>query len=207
MSQLTRPEGRVPRLSAEHAAEGSRKLDFDEKHAQLNLNRVLLQHPTLAKPLLDLLLTLVFHGRLDERLRELVIMRVGWLTGSDYEWTQHWRVATDLGIDAADLLAVRDGPSPERLGEAERAVLQATDETLADGAIGAATWARLQKWLPSDEERIELVTVIGAWRMMSSLLRSLEIPLEDGVASWPPDGVAPTNGGAREGQWRASTSS
>jgi hypothetical protein len=26
--------------------------------------------------------------------------------------------------------------------------------------------------------------------MYSQLLRSLEIPLEDGVADWPPDGVA-----------------
>jgi hypothetical protein len=28
--------------------------------------------------------------------------------------------------------------------------------------------------------------------MISSLLRSLEIPLEDGVEAWPPDGRQPT---------------
>lgn len=43
-------------------------------------------------------------------MRELVIMRIGWVTGSVYEWTQHWGVATALGVDQADLLAVRDWP-------------------------------------------------------------------------------------------------
>jgi hypothetical protein len=39
---------------------------------------------------------MLWHGKLDPRLRELVIMRIGWLTASDYEWTQHWRVAQGL---------------------------------------------------------------------------------------------------------------
>jgi hypothetical protein len=38
---------------------------------------------------------------------------------------------------------------------------------------------------------IELVTTIGAWRMVASIVHSLHVPLEDGVASWPPDGQAP----------------
>ena len=39
---------------------------------------------------------------------------------------------------------------------------------------------------------IELVTAIGAWRMVSSILHSLAVPLEDGIDSWPPDGQAPS---------------
>jgi alkylhydroperoxidase family enzyme len=34
-------------------------------------------------------------------------MRIGWLTASDYEWTQHWRVAQGLGVTADDLLGAR----------------------------------------------------------------------------------------------------
>ena len=51
---------------------------------------------------------MLWHGALDSRLRELVIMRIGWLTACDYEWTQHWRVASGLGVPAEDLLGVRD---------------------------------------------------------------------------------------------------
>ena len=38
---------------------------------------------------------------------------------------------------------------------------------------------------------VELVTAISAWRMVASILQSLQVPLEDGVASWPPDGRPP----------------
>lgn len=38
---------------------------------------------------------------------------------------------------------------------------------------------------------LELVTAIGTWRMVSGILRTLEVPLEDGVGSWPPDGLGP----------------
>ncbi len=44
--------------------------------------------------------SMLWHGALDSRLRELVIMRIGWLTACDYEWTQHWRVASGLGVPA-----------------------------------------------------------------------------------------------------------
>jgi hypothetical protein len=36
-----------------------------------------------------------------------------------------------------------------------------------------------------------LVTAIGAWRMIASVLLSLQVPLEEGVPGWPPDGRSP----------------
>ena len=43
----------------------------------------------------------------------------------------------------------------------------------------------------------ELVAAIGNWRMFSALLRSLDVPLEDGVDPWPPDGIAPDGSAGR----------
>jgi alkylhydroperoxidase family enzyme len=135
---------------------------------------------------------MLWEGILDSRLRELAIMRIGWLTGSEYEWTQHWRVALGIGVTAEDLLGVRDWSAHDAFGPAERAVLAATDEVVRDGAVSAPTWAACERDLGLDNPGlIELVTVIGAWRMVASILRSLEVPLEDGVASWPPDGQPP----------------
>ena len=71
--------------------------------------RVMLNHPELAAAAGNLLATLLYKAnKLDLRLRELIIMRVAWRTGSVYEWTQHWRVAERLEIDAESMLAVRD---------------------------------------------------------------------------------------------------
>lgn len=181
----------VPALSHDAAVAAAGDAGVPEYLAELNVFRVLLRHPPLAGGFNGWLAPLLFKGRLDTRLRELVIMRLGWATASVYEWTQHWRIATDLGVPSEDLVAVRDWRNANRLEPAARAVLAATDDVLTHGAIKPATWADCEGVLATDEERLELVAVIAGWRMVSSILRSLDVPLEDGVEPWPPDGQAP----------------
>ena len=164
-------EVRIPLLPEQAAREAAQQAEVPEAIAELNVFRVLLRHPVLATRVNDLLMTLLFRGRLNARLRELVIMRIGWATGSVYEWTQHWRIARQLGVSHEDLLAVRDWRDHEAWSAADRAVLAATDETLERGAISAGTWAQCAAALKGVEEQLELVGAIGTWR--------------------PPDGVAP----------------
>lgn len=185
---------RLPLLPVAEARSAASAAGVPELMAELSVFRVLLQHPPVAVVLNDMLDTLLWHGRLNARLRELVIMRIGWSTGSVYEWTQHWRVARHLGVDHDDLLAVRDWERNDRFGAAERAVLAATDETLAHGTISDETWRECAEAIGDAGALVELVVAIGNWRLFSSLLRSLEVPLEDGVDPWPPDGLSP--GGA-----------
>lgn len=186
-------EARVPRLPMEEAKAAADQAGVPDYMAELSIFQVLLNHPTLARALNDLLATMLWHGALDPRLRELVIMRIGWLTACDYEWTQHWRVACGLGVPAEDLLGVRDWSTHDGFGSAERAVLAATDEVVRDGAVSAHTWDACERELGADSAvLIELVTAIGAWRMIASILHSLDVPLEDGVSSWPPEGQPPS---------------
>jgi len=193
---------RVDLLTPEAAKQAAESANVPAAFAELNVFRLLLRRPHSAKALGDLLVSLLFRGELDARLRELVIMRIGWATGSDYEWTQHWTIAQErFGCSRDDLLAVRDWRvAGNRFGAAERAVLGATDETLETGTLSHATFARCQEYLPAGA-LVELVLAIGTWRLVSQLARSLEIPLEDGVASWPPEGTAPET--ARERPSRA----
>jgi alkylhydroperoxidase family enzyme len=118
-------------------------------------------------------------------------MRLGWATGSVYEWTQHWRIAKGVGITDEDIVAVRDWQAYPGFGPADRAVLAATDETLGVGAISARTWAELEATVPDERARLEVVMAIANWTMFAQLLRSLEVPLEEGVDPWPPDGTVP----------------
>ena len=186
-------EARVPRLPVDEAKAAADEAGVPDYMAELSIFQVLLNHPTLARAINDLLATMLWHGRLAPRLRELVIMRIGWLTACDYEWTQHWRVACGLGVPAEDLLGVRDWSTHDGFGAVERAVLAATDDVVHEGAVSAQTWTACERELGADSAvLIELVTAIGAWRMIASLLRSLDVPLEDGVASWPPDSQPPS---------------
>ncbi|MEX2292928.1 MAG: carboxymuconolactone decarboxylase family protein [Acidimicrobiales bacterium] len=185
-------EPRIPLLPLSEAKAATHVAGITEITADLNVFRVWLHHPKVARWFNDLLMGLLWEGTLDPRLRELIIMRCGWATGSDYEWTQHWRIALSLKVDEADLLAVRDWSTSDRFGPAERAVLAATDETIVDGAISAPTWQACIDHVSRDHPvLLELVAAIGTWRMVSGILRSLAVPLEDGVVSWPPDGEGP----------------
>jgi alkylhydroperoxidase family enzyme len=185
---------RVPGLPPGEAKAAADEAAVPDYMAELSIFQVLLNHPPLARAINDLLATMLWHGALDPRLRELVIMRIGWFTACDYEWTQHWRVASRLGVAPDDLVGVRDWRAYDGFGPTERAVLAATDDVLRDGAVSAESWAACERELNGDTTvLIELVTAIGAWRMVSSILRSLQVPLEEGVSSWPPDGRSPSD--------------
>ena len=184
-------ECRVELLDPEVARAAAEKAGLLAQFADLNVFRLLLRRPATAQAIGELLTSLLFKGDLSHRLRELVIMRIGWATGSDYEWTQHWKVAQDVfEVPADDLLALRDWRAATCFDGADRAALQATDETLETGTLSAETFALCRRHL-GEEECIELVASIGCWRLISQLARSLEIPLEAGVSSWPPDALKP----------------
>src|ERR1700758_5786433 len=98
---------RVPKLPLGEAQAAADEAAVPDYMAELSIFQVLLNHPPLARALNDLLATMLWHGALDPRLRELVIMRIGWLTHCDYEGTQHWRGAAGLGVPPEDLLPGR----------------------------------------------------------------------------------------------------
>ena len=181
---------RIPFLPVEEAKRLGKEYGVPSLMAHLNVFRVMLNHPELAAAVSNLLATLLYKAnKLDLRLRELIIMRIAWRTGSVYEWTQHWRVAEALGIDGESVVAVRDWKDADSLSDADRAVLAATDDTIDSGRISDATWDACCAHLPSEAERIELVLAISNWRLFSEMFQSLRIPLEEGVDHWPPDGL------------------
>jgi alkylhydroperoxidase family enzyme len=185
---------RVPMLSQEDANAAAREVGIRESMAQVNAYRVLLNNPQLAAGVNALLTTLLFTNKtIDVRLRELIIMRIGWVTGSMYEWTQHWRFADAVGIPPEDVVAVRDWRNSDRLTPADRAVLAAVDDTLEHGKISDAVWQECAEHVGGPAELVEMVVAIGNWSMFSQVLRSLEVPLEDGVEGWPPDGQKPAS--------------
>lgn len=181
---------RVKLVAIDDALKIAEQVGLASRFARGGAFRTLAHNPDLVRAVYGQLTTLLFKNRFDTRLRELMIMRIGWVTGSVYEWTQHWRVATEAGIPAQDILAVRDWKNAAHLTPADRAVLTATDESLAGQTISDATWAEVTKYVTDPAEQVEFVVALGNWTLFSILLRNLRIPLEDGITPWPPDGLA-----------------
>jgi 4-carboxymuconolactone decarboxylase len=131
-------------------------------------------------------------GRLPGRLRELVILRTAYRFNGTYEWAHHLELGAAQGITPAELEALGGTLSAVEWDPIERAALAAVDETADDGAVGDATWATLASRLETGD-LIELLMLIAHYLMLSTVLRSLRVPLEpsaqalaDAVAGGPP---------------------
>ncbi len=113
-------------------------------------------------------------GRLPRRDTELVILRVAVLTGSEYEHTQHARLARRAGLDAAAVDRVSDGPDAPGWTPRQALLLQATDELHHTRDLSDPTWAALRAEL---DERvcIELLMLVGHYEMLSTTLTALRV--------------------------------
>ena len=180
---------RVPMVSLERAREIGEAMGLPARRTQSEAFRTVANNPGVARVAFSQLLQLLENNRFDTRLRELMIMRIGWVTGSAYEWTQHWRVATTAGIPPEDILAVRDWHNSDRLTAADKAILAATDECLAGNSISDSNWAEVARHVPDPAHQVEFIVAMGNWMSFSLLFRTLRIPLAEGLQVWPPDGL------------------
>src|SRR3954468_2445225 len=109
--------------------------DGSEKVPVPNAVGTLLRHPALAGPFLAYNSVLLRTPALAARHRELMILRVAHRTGSDYEWAQHVRIATGVGVTQAEIAAVADGGHEARWAPLEADLLRATDELIDDHVV------------------------------------------------------------------------
>lgn len=128
---------------------------------------------------------LLFKTELDPILRELVILRVGHVTGAHYEVHQHRIIARKVGTPQDKIDAVPDGPDAPVFSEAERAALKLTDEVLANVRASDETFEACRKHFDA-RQLSELLLLIGFYQMLAGFLVNLEVELEpEGVIEDP----------------------
>src|SRR2546421_6567448 len=132
---------RVPMVSLERARELGEAMGMPVRRTQSEAFRTVANNPGVARVAFSQLMQLLENNKFDTRLRELMIMRIGWATGSAYEWTNHWRVATTAGIPPQDILAVRDWRDSERLTHPGKTILAPPHQCPPGQSIPDAGWA------------------------------------------------------------------
>ena len=149
-----------------------------------NVLATLMHHPTLAGPSLVYNNVLLRSPTLDPRLRELMILRVAWRTGSAYEWAQHLRIAAGIGITAEEIDAVAHGTDGFAWPALDADVLAAVDELVDGYRVGDDTWARLRAQL-DERQLVELVFVVGTYTGLAMAFNSFGLELDADLPTTP----------------------
>lgn len=136
----------------------------------------LMNHPRLGTQYLHFGDTLMLDPELDPRLRELMVLRVAWRAGCEYEWLQHVRVAQKLGFTADEIAAV-GGLAEIDWAPLDGLVLRAVDEMFDRFRLSDATWDALATHLDR-REIMELVFGVGAYLVLAMAFNIFEVELD-----------------------------
>lgn len=145
-----------------------------------NIFGTVANNPELFRQWLGFTTYLLTASTLEPRLRELVILRVGWLCRSPYEWGQHVIVGRRVGLTDEDLARIAQGPAQEGWSPAEAAALRAVDELVERCTLSDDSWAAVTAFLTA-QQVLDLVFLVGQYRLVSSVLNALRIERDDGL--------------------------
>lgn len=169
---------RLPYVDPETAPPAVREV-FDRLPIRLNVFRMMAHAENSFRPMMQLGTSILGQQQLSAILRELVILRVGRLSGAQYEWTQHVPIAKAVGANDAQIAALeRDAIDDPAFDAVERAVLAFTTEVVRDVKASDATLAAVRTHF-SDREVVELLLTIGYYMMIARLLETTGVDLDE----------------------------
>ncbi len=149
-----------------------------------NVYTTMANHPALMKDWIVFAGYILRRNSLPARERELLILRIGWLCKSEYEWAQHVRIGKQSGLTDQDIENIMTGPSARGLSENDRALMRATDELHKDAFISDATWAALSKTY-NTQQLMDVVFTVGEYNLVSMALNSFGVQLDEGLEGFP----------------------
>lgn len=148
-----------------------------QRVGSLNVTRMMAHAPVLMKAYSRLGVTILRKGVLEPTLRELVILRIGVLCGSDYEWYQHVSVGRAVGLEDAKIEAMRSGDlSP--LTARERLAVAYAEDIKRHGRVRDHVFEDARRTF-TPAEIVELGVVAGYYIMTAGHLMTLDIEPED----------------------------
>jgi alkylhydroperoxidase family enzyme len=146
-----------------------------------NVYTTLAHHPDLFRRWSPLGGLVMNRSSIPARHREMLMLRMGWLCQSEYEWSQHARIATTAAVlTDAEVDRIAAGPQAAGWTDFERALLRTVDELRYDAMISDATWNLLRQEY-SDQKVIEALYTAANYQLVSMALNSLGVQLDAGL--------------------------
>lgn len=142
------------------------------------------RHPELMKKWRTFSDYILNQSTLPERDREMLILRIGWLCRSEYEFGQHSRIGEKTGLTPEEIVTITKGPDSPGWDPFEAALLRAADELHSEAFISDATWKALSERY-SEKQKLDLVMTVGQYNMVSMFLNTCGVQLDSKLAGFP----------------------
>ena len=144
----------------------------------INVYKTLLHSPDIAGVWIDLVNAVRWKVDLDDRLREIVIVRVGYLNRCAYVVNQHVpELTAPAGLTKEQCDALADWRSSPFFSERERAALAYADAMTRDVDVPDAVFSELRKHF-NERQIVELTVLIGTYNMHTRVGQALQIDPE-----------------------------
>ncbi len=145
--------------------------------------RTFARHPKLYVPRQILSEYIRTKSTLSPRVREMLILRIGWRCRSAYEWAAHAPAGRRAGLTNDEIrMLVRsgyDGWSP-----ADTAIVRAADELFDEDVISDATWKALDDQF-DERQLLDVLITTGGYRMVSMVLNTFGVEAEPNSEPFP----------------------
>ncbi|HKQ80166.1 MAG TPA: carboxymuconolactone decarboxylase family protein [Blastocatellia bacterium] len=172
--RLTKP--RIAPVTEQERDEAQRQMLA--ARPDFNIYKTLARHPELYSRWSGLGRFLLNGSSLPARHREMLMLRMGWLCQSEYEWAQHARIATtSAGMTDQEIHCIAEGPTAQGWTDFERSLLRMVDELRYDAMVGDTTWRELRTEY-SDQRMMEALFTAAQYQLVSMALNSLGVQLD-----------------------------
>ena len=144
-----------------------------------NLTRALLRTTGSTDPYISLGRSFSV-GAIDNKDREMVILRVGALSHSAYERMEHYQLAMKAGWSSEEIQAIEVGRGGD---ERSQAILQFVEECVHNVKVSAQSFAAVRAFY-NETQVAELSLLVGHYMMTARFLETLEVPLDAEPTPW-----------------------
>jgi alkylhydroperoxidase family enzyme len=126
----------------------------------------------------------LFKSTLPPREREILILRIGWLCRSEYEWGQHVLIGKQCGLNDEEIQRIIEGPDAIGWDSFETTLLRAVDELYIEAFISNETWENLSKRYDA-KQLLDLIFTVGQYHLVAMVLNTLGVQPDKGIKGFP----------------------
>jgi 4-carboxymuconolactone decarboxylase len=155
-----------------------------ERGSVPNIYATLARHSRLFTPRLIFGRYIQRGSTLPARDREILILRIAWLSSGEYEWAAHTTIGIQNGLAKEDIQRIAKGTQAREWIAFDSALVRATDELYRNFFISDQTWNNLAARYDT-HQMMDLVMTVGGYQILAMALNSFGVQLEPGEAGFP----------------------